>query len=286
MDISVDTVNDCLAPYLNGKKIRGKPDPYANTVYTSENGRIYAEHGHLYSLMCRPDKQNSGAYVPLPLGYYVSRTASQVCLNTLAKQKLTSAADLPDSGSPVFGTVQDHLDDIIRAMENQSSVEQFAPLFLSLLVALTGTVNLKDIVYRMSDGAVPTGTDAASWYEWMKTTDILSLSTPDGIAFMSADVNNSLDNAGRNLCDEGHPVVIMGHTHVPYIEKRLDTGYVYANTGYLCPDIPGMKDGTKNMSFIELEMEKFSCTVRIMKTDYTTGSVARDMRFPEKIVRF
>jgi hypothetical protein len=36
---------------------------------------------------------------------------------------------------PVFGTVQDHL---------------------------------KDIAYRMSDGAVPKGTDAASWYEWIK----------------------------------------------------------------------------------------------------------------------
>jgi DNA repair exonuclease SbcCD nuclease subunit len=87
MSIPVGAVNKALN--LTGKLIQGNPDPLKNFVYPSSDPNIYAEHGHRFSLMCRPDKAGNtdNGYYPLPLGYYVSRIVGTYCKNILAQTR-------------------------------------------------------------------------------------------------------------------------------------------------------------------------------------------------------
>jgi hypothetical protein len=66
----------------------------------------------------------------------------------------------------------------------------------------------------------------------------------------------------------------MGHTHVPILfNPKDDPSLIYANTGFMCPDIPGLKDGSKNITFIEVETTANEYIIKVLGVDYETGEI-------------
>lgn len=273
MEIGVDAINQAFHKYNPSKKVKGEQDPKKNIAYHSTDGVVYGEHGHTHSLLCKVDVNEKNKIAPLPLGYFISRFVANIAKNQVVQEDLKSVAEIPDSGNPTFGIVKKHLDAILKKL-NDPNLGEFAHTLLSLLGVIDDQDSLKNTNFNMADGIVLNGEEASTYYEWLKIMQVFNPFSEEGRQFYEADLNNSLDNVGRNLCDiDRHNVVIMGHTHVPKIMKRLEGGRIYANTGYMCPDLPGLENGSRYISFVEVENEEKNYTVRLMKVDYKTGEI-------------
>ena len=100
MTIGCDEINPHFQRESNcGKRVLGADDPWQNVTYRA-NG-ICAQHGHEYSLTCRPSVNNK-RYDYLPLAYFVTRLVSLNCLHLVQQDNLENVSQLPEGGHPVF----------------------------------------------------------------------------------------------------------------------------------------------------------------------------------------
>lgn len=267
MTIDCEDINDTLR--LSGKKIY---TPENSMVYLSKDNLIYAEHGHRYSLTCDNDDHDGNKIAPIPIGYFVSRTGSSYCLGELNGKK--SSAELPYSGVPSLKDLwgKTTTSDEFKKADNGLT---FANIFLTAVISQLGKSTTDHYTFLMPDGSVLTGSEAVDLYSWIPLKAAASLN------FLEADVNNNLDGFAQRCSNGEYKLVVFGHTHVPKILPTnlgsAGTG-LYANSGYLCADIPGMEDSSgkgRYMTFCEVERQPGRLTVRILKVDYDTGTVAQ-----------
>jgi UDP-2,3-diacylglucosamine pyrophosphatase LpxH len=233
---------------------------------------IFAHHGHQYSLTCNVDNHSCNKIAPIPLGYFVSRTGASYCLQELQQTGKKSAAELLNSGVPSLGNINSVLK---KDIENAQGNITFAYLFLAAVIMELAKATPSDYRYIMPDSTAMTGSDAASMYSWMPKSSFCKLE------FLETDVSNNLDGFAQRCCDQKYKLMVFGHTHVPkilYTDLGPQGKGLYANTGYLCADIPGMTDSSGNgryMTFCEVEQQPGSLTTRIMAVDYLSGTVAQ-----------
>lgn len=270
MRVSLDEVNAHFRPLSRyGREIRGGISE--NNVYQS--GKVYAEHGHLYSLFCRNDQNMTNRYRPLPLGYYISRTAALICKHKLVEQGLENAAMLPNFGGPVFNVVSElfSMPYILSLLKGKMTLAQ-AVLFD--LVGLAGERYPINFVYAMEDWSQINAFDAAAMFPGLsvnKWNDFLGL---------MVDVFNELDKQGEELTQQ-HRIVVLGHTHIPKIVQHHDltkrnitiTKSVYMNIGYLCACKPYLDSGRGQLTFAEVEKENGVHTLRLKKVDYPSTNI-------------
>jgi UDP-2,3-diacylglucosamine pyrophosphatase LpxH len=267
LTVSCDDINRCFENYgAKDRKIVGNPNPRENIIYKA--GDIYALHGHEpYSLFCRPDDEDS-RYEALPLGYFISRTVGKICEQKLDTEHKANAALLPDSGNPVF-SVEAAAFGLKHLVELASGKETFAQALLYALVDRTG-MSPEKVEYTLYDGSTQTAPQAAELFSK------LSITNEEDFHAMVNDATNTLSTPAAKLRQAGHKVVIMGHTHVPELMKSgiADTRGIYANSGFNCPDQPGMKDGKLFPTFIEVEKNGSGCSVHLQKVDYPLETVS------------
>ena len=268
--VSLDEVNAHFRPLSRyGREIRGEISE--NNVYQS--GEIYAEHGHVYSLFCRGDQNTTNRYRPLPLGYYILRTAALICKHKLVEQGLENAALLPNFGGPVFNVVSElfSMPYILGLLKGKMTLAQ-AVLFD--LVGLAGERYPINFVYTMEDWSQINAFDAAAMFPG------LSINKWNDFLGLMVDVLNELDSQGEALTQH-HKIVVLGHTHIPKIVQHYDltkrnntiTKSVYINTGYLCACKPYLDSGRGQLTFAEVEKENGVQTLRLKKVDYPSTNI-------------
>ncbi|MGL6104584.1 hypothetical protein [Romboutsia sp.] len=70
-------------------------------------------------------------------------------------------------------------------------------------------------------------------------------------------------------------LVVMGHTHVP--KKGIACGVVdYLNTGFMCPSIPDINSGVKDITFAEIDINNFNS---IKTTVYAVKNIVEGNQF-------
>lgn len=222
MGINCAELNNCLKDRcITGKKVECFDSNHKKNLICVLND-IYAEHGHCYSVMNRPDRNGN----EFPLGYFITRICSLHCKRELDKSGCSNASQLPHSGNP---DKEEILKKLISDIKNSSP-----HLAYDILNAFTETIGYKpeDIIFDMPDGSSIDGYQVSTMYP----NDDLFKTEKDLEDFYEVDCNNNLDNEGRRLCNSGHKIVIFGHTHKEEL-KSYGSNY-YANSGYLCPPNP------------------------------------------------
>jgi len=243
-----------------------KPPP-ENTSYQSNNQKVYAEHGHLYDLFNKPANMHENPYKPLPIGYFVARTACDYVSKHLSG-KLNSAY-LPNSGDPNYKNVGLDIKAVLKAISHKpSNVAAFA-----LGCVLEFDDNVSEIKYNMQwDGSVTkvSSNEVGNYYSELVTVENITKAIPEAIASLEEE----LGSYAKKLFELKPEVeiIIMGHTHIPSFLKK--EGKMYINTGAFCASIPDMEKNGKILTFVEVtsdEKRSFMVTEKIV--DYQTGNI-------------
>ncbi|ADL50710.1 metallophosphoesterase [Clostridium cellulovorans] len=231
---------------------------------------IYAEHGHYFDLLCKPDLGDKNLYKPLPIGYFVSRVSALYCQQKLQEAGNQNAAQLPGQGNPDMSS-------ILKAIVSNYSGDysNFANVIMSTLSNLVKCPDMTKLVFTMPDGTVINAADVAKMYP-----DILK-NQQDLTSLLVVDADNSLDNNGENLCNSSYKgiknrVVVMGHTHVDRLQSHytlFNGKTIYVNSGFMCPAIPDISTGMV-MTFTEVEQNGSTFTVRLKKVNYPGTSIS------------
>ena len=248
--------------------------PQDNTAYKA-NG-IYAEHGHNYSMISRPDNSSDNLFAPLPVDYYVCRTWTDIVSQYIDCLGEKNSADFFAENKPLFGTGGISLDSLIKSADRRKS---FAEVVLYLLVSLAtkGKGNPRQYFYLMPDGSRISAAEAAEMFPGPTITK----KTLPGLL---VDLSRSLTSVGKTFCQQGNKVVLMGHTHIPKIEHCLymksfnvNLGII-VNTGFLCPSMKEFNNGNM-MTFAEVEQKDGKYYTRLKKVDYphTTISTMKEL---------
>lgn len=245
-----------LAPLaIEGRALKYHPGLF----YEPEGTGICATHGHHYSLINAPDPVSQNCFPSL--GYFAARAAAGNTYRDYLKNSTLKAVDLPANAVPGFDVqVASVLDGALRELSGPpeleftmgkalvrgiSSLAGAQELFFRMPRCYRGTV-LPDLVnmemlmrqfaslYEDYNSRPPHGNHS--------TDEVVS---PAFRALSIGDSANTLSSFALNLnmaCPQ-RKVVVMGHTHVPVIERRLGSSeYLYVNSGFLCPAIPDYKE--------------------------------------------
>lgn len=261
MSVGVEDLNKHFKPLSEkGRRVKGNTDFTKNITYTSQSGDVYAEHGHVYSKFCMPYEKVQNIYKPLPSGYYITRLVALLCKQQIETTGIENAAYLENSGSPTFG-IADFLKDPQYFLRIFSTPLAKAVMFD--LIEKAGKDPDK-VIYKMLD-AISSSTN-------IKATEAAKifperLDDPLHDVPLLVDALNTLHDpeVWRTVewpvtqvfnKNRKYKVVIMGHTHEPELRKSKRNLFkgVYANAGYNCPDVPGMKQENVKISNRSLEM--------------------------------
>lgn len=249
-DITVTSkeIND----YFKQSSVTGKQVHCTFKSYASDSNHIYGEHGHWYSAVCKPYKNES-----LPFGYYITRAGMQILISTQkspAKFILKAQKSLP----PI---------DVIGIQELISyNGLTFAQAMLTNQANQMGST-LEEMSFVMPDGSTINGKDVADKFPDLSINDL---------DFLRTDVGGSLDESAKeNLRRGHHKIQIFGHTHVK--ELILQHGKIYANIGFLCANNPN-QNGIPVSTFVEVEDTNGHdpYTVSLIKLNYQTGVFSVD----------
>lgn len=203
-DISVTAkqINGFLPPEFS--------KPIIHHDHSYRNDKVYAEHGHFYSMACRPTGKAS---IPLPIGYFMTRAGA-------------------DKG------MKQPTDMVKELLKLKLKGYSFAK---SILLAIASqppqdTPPLQSFRFHMPDGKTLTSEEVEKMFPDVPGFDLES--------FLETDVAmGNKDFLRRKVNGKGEPectVALMGHTHVecdwPLDKPRED----YFNTGFLCGsgDVP------------------------------------------------
>jgi len=248
-DITVTSkdINDRFQPASN----KGKRVHYVDCSkegYTSHDGIIYGEHGHWYSMVCRPYR---GEVVPF--GYYMTRAGMQIIADT---QKSLPPID-------VLG---------IQQLISYNGLT-FARAMLTLQANQLGFTKIEDLIFTMPDGSTISADVVADKFPHLFINEL---------GFLRTDVGGSLDEFAKQLLESenkyNHKIVVFGHTHIKELNNYGFENYplIYANSGFLCANEPDSNDISVS-TFVEIEDNgKGSHTVSLIKLDYATGAFTVD----------
>lgn len=189
---------------INGFLPTGFPKPIIHHDRTYLSEKVYAEHGHFYSMTCRPTGKAS---IPLPLGYFLTRAGADKGL----KQPTNMLPILEKFKRMGYSFTKSILMAIASEAQDDWSI-------------------VKKFQFRMPDGHVLTSEDVERMFpdgpefnlDAFKHTD-MAMGDPN---YLREKVN------GKGGTD--YSVALMGHTHVECegpLHKPRDE---YLNTGFLC----------------------------------------------------
>lgn len=260
---------------------KGRQVVYRNILQDNmdyQAGGIYASHGHVFSLFCRPDYNKSNTYRPLPIGYYIARTWSGTYKERLPKGK-NNAALLSNSGHPIFGVDPMSWSDILQVRGRKITLAKMI-LFAVVAIATKGREGPEAYFYMMQDGSKINAVQVAEQFS--------HLSIKKNLPALMVDINRSLTGEGEHLCKQGHKVVVLGHTHIPRIKLNLYRknfkidARIYINTGFLSPSKADLDHNGSNFTFAEVEQQDGKYHVRLKKVDYpgTTISTMQEVSVP------
>lgn len=212
INVTEQDINGHFAPLSKkGKRVRciSSPDCY-------EAGGLLGEHGHWYSMVCRPYKDEA-----LPFGYYLTRAGMQDLVNN---------KDLPPLN-------------VLAVQELISYYEMtFAQAMMTFQANQLGFAKIKDLIFKMPDGSTIAADAVAAKFKGLSINDI---------DFLRVDVGGSLNvSADNRLKAMRRKVLVMGHTHIK--ELYVHDNKVYANSGFLCADSPD-ENGIPVSTFVEVE---------------------------------
>jgi predicted phosphodiesterase len=265
----------------NGKHVRYILSAFYSARGT--NGGVVGLHGHQFSMTCAPDwredPKGTGHHGGLPLAFYVTRLAARWAGNQLDAHypKGSTVADMPNTGYPAGWNVDmQGLDGILKAIEEdilhfrEPSLSQ---IMLEALAKVAGvslnqtfqmfpgyeTINVKQAINQYKD----LFSDWANAYGYIHAGKVL----------VDTDLRDTLGPFAKNVAENmgiKHPVVIMGHTHVPIDNKNdpwFSDKYIYANSGFNCPSLPDMKrvKDPKSPTFAEVLVDDTNYVVTILK---------------------
>jgi hypothetical protein len=239
-----------------GRRIEGSSDPVANTTFRSN--RILAEHGHLHSLLFKPAAH--GRRDDPPFGTFISRLLAAICAKRLAETGKSCAPELGGAGEPVLGlaaatfAAKELLELALGAQElAEALLDQF--LFFAEL-------KREEVSFILEEGSKIAATAIPDRYRdlWRRAGEDLK--------HLLVDATNSLQKDAEEHIARDAPVVIMGHTHGPllFVDHYPREG-VYANTGFVCPDLYEIESGKKFPTFVEIEHRRGGDLVSLKRVD-------------------
>ena len=223
-----------------------QPNGYAS-------GPIFGEHGHWYSMLCKPYKGEA-----LPLGYYVTRAGMQVEIVTKAAPPAMNVGGMQEMVSYNGLTL--------------------AQALLTSMASQIGFTSLEGLIFTMPDGSTINAKDVADKFKDLSINDT---------EFLRADVAQSLNVAAGNVidakccqvwhCHNRKMILVFGHTHIKELFQYGKS--IYANTGFICANEPDAS-GIPVTTFLEIEDTKGKgpYTVSLTKLDYKTGAFSVDKK--------
>ncbi|MDY6851698.1 MAG: metallophosphoesterase [Thermodesulfobacteriota bacterium] len=180
-------------------------------------GNILAEHGHRYALFNRPDPKN-GAYLRLPLGYYITRLHTSLGENRSAK--FNFMLQIIDESFQVMGpeklpeSILDALKDAVDRTHGPNTVDKFN------MGRICPDQKYGDVRERYKN----------LFDDWRESAGFWP-----SIQMIMCELNR-LGTVADQLCRNGVDIVVFGHSHDTKMDK--DTWFVkdriYANCGYWC----------------------------------------------------
>ncbi len=192
---------------INGFLPSGVHKPILCHRRTYSEGQVYAEHGHYYSMTCKPTEKPG---LPLPLGYFITRAGADQGIKQ--PQDITQILEYyrhkgySFSKSILMATCSEKKDDL-AAYEN--------------------------LRFRMPpDGKTLTAREVELLFPDEPGFNLRAFENTD----MAMADPNFLKEKANAKADKAHPIALMGHTHAEY-ESPLDKPRIeYLNTGFLCGD--------------------------------------------------
>jgi UDP-2,3-diacylglucosamine hydrolase len=261
MSVTVSEINEALGIEGDTKRVysaNGESDPIKNNFYKTDY--LYAEHGNDGDLFNEPyfERDNpfyNDEYLKYhPIGYCVSRLTAEIVNKELSEKDFKYAAQLENLGDP--GIDFKHPSDIIEFLENVIKGGHLGQNLLKYLMDyIPGLINDDDKM-RIPDDLEP--------YTNFSIGDLVS----DSLGFYDdlfhyydlADWDKLIHSTNDGINEQGekllvdHDVVIFGHTHDPVISQPGGKSYpAYVNSGYMCPDKPGVLNGDESLTFVEVE---------------------------------
>jgi len=239
MDDSVEYLVDYFKDATkNNKGIKWINCNKEHKAYKSPLGEIYGEHGHWYSMVCKPDYKVQNKvllYEDLfPFGYFITRSGMDGTQGDLSL------------------TIQ-NIKKIMK--ENDASFSEAV-----LTIQAGDTANLAKLNFTLPKdcGSVSAG-DIIKFFNF----------PPDAVddpEFVIVDNGNNLDGVARDFftTDKNTKIVIFGHTHdakefqdfsVVYNDgdESFKNQATYVNTGFLCAGEPDGTSGLPVVTFVEIE---------------------------------
>jgi predicted phosphodiesterase len=226
-----------------GKQVLCSPKKYISGV-----GRIYGEHGHWYSMVCKPYKNES-----LPLGYYITRAGMQIMVSTQKSTKIPRLILKAQKSLPSIDVIG------IQELISYNGLT-FSQAMLTNQANQMGLA-LEDMIFTMSDSSTINAKEVADKFPDLSINDV---------EFLRTDVGGSLDESAKKLSAE-HKFVIFGHTHIKQMNSR------YANIGFLCANEPN-QNGIPVSSFVEIEDTNGHgpYSASLINLNYETGVFSTD----------
>jgi predicted phosphodiesterase len=266
MNVTGDEVNKCLKELNIGLKeeIAWESCLTDDVGYNSPNRKIYAEHGHWYSLLCSPKykrkvtlKDSDIDVTPLPLGYFVTR----------------AEADLKSPESLTVKAIKNKMD---TTFKNQTC--KFSKAVLDIIASGDNNESpvkkdINNLCFNMPNSERIPAMDVASFFPFPEDT----VYNED---FLFVDLKNNLDGSAKSLFNNEDKkdlkLVLFGHTHDARVIQDFSTlqnlsdspeylscrasqdlqtiSTAYVNTGFLCiPNFSVTGKGLPTVTFVEVE---------------------------------
>ncbi len=279
MLVELKDINGWLAQHTDQRVYPGVGGDLAkpsseNTFYQNDNGKIYAEHGHLYDLFNKPANMPQNQYAPVPVGHFITRTVGDYVLKQLDSAHPNSAC-LKGSGDPNYSNfgidlkvICETIIDLIKRGEEPNISEITLDIVLSF--DKTGKLN-----YNMQwhCGGCPSSDAVDNYYPGLFSPGNLFEDLREaGVSF------EGLDCFAKQHFNKNPRVrvMVMGHTHdYKLVWSGREKDPVYMNSGFYCASIPDMESGKKMLTFVEvIETDNAGFTINEKKiADYKTGVV-------------
>jgi UDP-2,3-diacylglucosamine pyrophosphatase LpxH len=209
--VTSEAINSFLPDDLREKRsIICKSEPY-------KFGQLYGEHGHLFSMVCKPSCQ-------YPFGYFMTRAAADAGVKAPENVFLHLLEYTLQDDS--FATA------MLKTIAAQQTEKKFNYLDFRFVMPDSTTLSAQDVIDMF-----PNNPSDFNLKEFIKTDLILG-------------VDNLTHSAHeRYLQDPTRKIVLMGHTHKEKVYPNTQPQWIYANTGFLCGE-----KGLSTSSFLTVDI--------------------------------
>ena len=223
-----------------------------NTFYRGKEGKIWAEHGHLYDLLNKPALMAENPYKPLPIGYYIARVEADYSLKKIDSLHKPNVSHLKGAGNPCYRNLRIGFKEIAEQVVSEikkGKEPNIAKIVLDMMLRFNVTkkleFNLKGIggkhaAFETVENFFPGLLNTKNFYEDLREAEVNFTGLGCFVRRHFRENRNSR-------------VVLMGHTHDPrMVISHIGEDRMYINTGYFCPSLHDMRENLVYPSFIEL----------------------------------